>query len=140
MGEWVTLTAEDGHGLGAYVARPADEVRAGLVVCQEIFGVNAHIRSVADGFAAEGYLAVAPALFDRVESGVELDYTADGAARGRELRTGISWTTVMLDVAAAAEHARSAAGARVGCIGYCWGGSLAWLAACRLEVDVAVGY
>ena len=138
MGEQVTLKAGDGHGLEAYVARPSGEARAGLVVCQEIFGVNFHIRSVADGFAAEGYLAVAPALFDRIEAGVELDYTADGAARGRALRTSIAWETVMLDVAAAADHARRGAG--VGVVGYCWGGSLAWLAACRLEVDAAVGY
>jgi len=141
MGETITLTASDGHECAAYLARPEGEAKAGLVVCQEIFGVNDHIREVADGFAGEGYLTVAPALFDRLERGVELAYTADDATRGRALRTALAWETVMLDVAAAAEAARAGAGpGPVGVIGYCWGGSLAWLAACRLNVDAAVGY
>lgn len=138
MGERIELTASDGHRLGAYLARPDGPPKAGLVVCQEIFGVNDHIREVADGFAAESYLAIAPALFDRLEPGVELDYTADDTARGRALRTALAWETVMLDVGAAAEEARTGPG--VGVVGYCWGGSLAWLAACRLEVAAAVGY
>lgn len=138
MGERTTLTAADGHRLGAYRARPEGEAKAGLVVCQEIFGVNAHIRAVADGFAAEGYLALAPALFDRVEPGIELDYVEADVARGRELRTTIALEAVMQDLAAAVEAARTGAG--VAAIGYCWGGSLAWLAACRLEVAAGVGY
>ncbi len=72
MGEQITLRASDGHDLGAYLARPQGSPRASLVVCQEIFGVNAHIRQVTDGFTAEGYLAIAPALFDRMERGVEI--------------------------------------------------------------------
>jgi len=138
LGETTTLSAGDGHRLDAYLARPEGEAKAGLVVCQEIFGVNDHIREVADGFASEGYLTIAPALFDRLEREVELAYTADDATRGRALRTALAWETVMLDVAAAAEEVR--AGAGVGVVGYCWGGSLAWLAACRLEVAAAVGY
>lgn len=138
MGERIELTASDGHRLGAYLARPDGAAKAGLVICQEIFGVNAHIREVTDGFAGEGYLAIAPALFDRIEPGVEFDYTADDTARGRALRTALAWKTVMLDVGAAAEEARTGAG--VGVVGYCWGGSLAWLAACRLPVAAAVGY
>ena len=138
MGESISLTAGDGQRLGAYLARPAGTAKAGLVVCQEIFGVNFHIRDVADEFAAAGYLAIAPALFDRLEPGVELGYSEDEVARGRALRTALAYETVMLDVGAAAEEVRTAAG--VGAIGYCWGGSLAWLAACRLPVAAAVGY
>jgi carboxymethylenebutenolidase len=138
LGETISLTASDGHELAAYLARPEGEAKAGLVVCQEIFGVNFHIREVADGFAGEGYLTIAPALFDRLEREVELAYTEDDIARGRALKTALAWETVMLDVAAAAEEARTGAG--VGVVGYCWGGSLAWLAACRLNVEAAVGY
>ena len=141
MGERGELTASDGHRLGAYVARPDGEARAGLVVCQEIFGVNDHIREVTDGFAGEGYLAIAPALFDRIEPGVELAYTADDTARGRALRTALAWDTVLLDVSAAADEVRTGAGSGlVGVVGYCWGGSVAWLVACRLQVAAAVGY
>jgi carboxymethylenebutenolidase len=138
VGDLITLTASDGHELAAYVARPEDPVRAGLVVCQEIFGVNAHMRDVCDGFAAEGYLAIAPALFDRLERGVELGYSDDDTARGRALRTALAWDDVMRDVGTAAEEVRNGAG--VGVIGYCWGGSVAWLAACRLPVQASVSY
>lgn len=138
MGDHITLTAGDGHRLAAYLARPVGAARAGLVVCQEIFGINAHMRNVADGFAAEGYLVIAPALFDRLERDVELGYSDDDTARGRALRTALAWDDVMLDVGAAAEEVRGGAG--VGVIGYCWGGSVAWLAACRLPVQTAVSY
>jgi carboxymethylenebutenolidase len=138
LGEHITLTAGDGHELAAYVARPEEAARAGLVVCQEIFGVNAHMRDVAESFAREGYLAVAPALFDRLERGVELGYSDGDTARGRALRTALAWDDVMLDVGAAAEEVRTGAG--VGVIGYCWGGSVAWLAACRLPVQASVSY
>lgn len=141
MGETITLSAGDGHRLAAYIARPDGVARAGLVVCQEIFGVNAHMRDVADGFAAEGYLAVCPALFDRLERGVELGYSDDETARGRALRTALAWDDVMLDVGAAAEEMRTGAPSNaVGVIGYCWGGSVAWLAACRLTLQAAVSY
>ena len=138
MGDHITLTAGDGHQLAAYIARPVGAARAGLVVCQEIFGVNAHMRDVCDGFAGEGYLTIAPALFDRLERGVELGYGDGDTARGRALRTALARDDVMLDVGAAAEEVRTGSG--VGVVGYCWGGSVAWLAACRLEIAAAVGY
>lgn len=138
MGEWTQLQAADGHNLDAYVARPDTRPKAGLVICQEIFGVNSHIRSVADGYAAEGYLAVAPALFDRLRGGIELGYQGDDIAQGRELRGQITWDQAIADVAAAA--CAAAVAGKVGVVGYCWGGSIAWLAACRLEVQAAVGY
>ncbi len=138
MGDHVTLTARDGHQLAAYLARPDGPARSGLVVCQEIFGVNAHIREVADGFAGEGYLTIAPALFDRIERDVKLGYGDDDTTRGRALRTALAWDDVMLDVGAAVDHVGT--DSRVGVVGYCWGGSVAWLAACRLTVQAAVSY
>jgi carboxymethylenebutenolidase len=140
MSEHVTLRAEDGHELSAYVARPEGEPVAGLVVVQEVFGVNAHIRSVADGYAKDGFLAVAPALVDRIQRGVELAY--DGA----DLQTGMSFIPrldmdkALVDIAAAIEYAGSATGKKVGVVGYCFGGTLAWVAACRLNPAAAVGY
>ena len=89
MGQFTTLTAADGFTLSAYVATPEGKPRAAIVVLQEIFGVNSHIRSVADRFAAEGYLAVAPATFDRVKPGVELGYTEDDMKAGFELKTAV---------------------------------------------------
>lgn len=138
MGETVTLTANDGHSFDAYVARPADQPKAGLVIVQEIFGVNRHIRGVADGFAKDGYLAVAPAMFDRVERGIELGYDKDDVATGRAIRTKIAWDDAMNDVKAALGFLAGAG--KVGVIGYCWGGSVAWLAACRLNPAAAVCY
>jgi carboxymethylenebutenolidase len=138
MGETMELMAGDGHLLEAYRAEPGGRPRGGLVVIQEIFGVNAHIRAVADRLAAEGYVALAPALFDRIDKGVELDYTEAGTARGRELRTGLGWDKPLADVAAAAAALEPAG--KVGAMGFCWGGSLAWLAATRLEVACAVCY
>jgi len=138
MGETVTLTANDGHSFDAYVARPADQPKAGLVVVQEIFGVNRHIRGVADGFAKDGYLAVAPAMFDRVERGIELGYDKDDIAEGRAIRAKISWDEAMSDVAAALGCVAGAG--KAGVVGYCWGGSVAWLAACRLNPAAAVCY
>lgn len=138
MGEHVTLTAADGHKLDAYVARPDGPAKGGLVVVQEIFGVNAHIRAVADGFAAEGYVAVAPALFDRIRPGIELAYDEAGVSEGRALRPQVPWEAPVLDVEAAMTLAAEAG--RVGVVGYCWGGSVAWLAATRLKPAAAVGY
>ena len=138
MGETVELAAADGHRLAAYLARPETRPSAGLVVCQEVFGVNEHIRRVTDGFAQAGYLAVAPALFDRAERGVELGYEGDDLAKGRSLRGEVPWDRAMADVEAAAK--RVAGTGKTAVVGYCWGGSLAWLAACRLSFDAAVGY
>jgi len=140
MSERVTLKASDGFEPGAYVARPAGEPIAGLVVVQEIFGVNAHIRSVADGYARDGFLAVAPALFDRIERDVELGYEGADAEKARSFIPKLNLEAAIKDVAAAMEYAGRQTGKKVGVIGYCWGGTLAWLAATRLHAAVAVGY
>jgi carboxymethylenebutenolidase len=140
MAQTLTLSAEDGHQLAAYRATPAGTPRGALVVVQEIFGVNSHIKKVSDGWAADGYVALAPALFDRVERGVETGYGPDDIQRGRELRGKISTDDAVRDVRAAVrELGRS--GLRVGVVGYCWGGTMAWLAATRIEgLSAAVGY
>ena len=138
MGEHVTLTAGDGHTLDAYKATPEGAPRGGLIVIQEIFGVNHHIRAVADGYAADGYVALAPAMFDRIERGVELGYDQDGMTKGRGLMADLDWDTAMLDIKAA-QAALGDAG-KVGLVGYCWGGSVAWVAGVRSGLDCAVGY
>ena len=138
MGETITLSAADGHEFAAYLARPAGAPRGGLVVVQEIFGVNGHIRSVADGYAAAGYLSVAPALFDRTKRGVELGYDADDVTAGRALRGEITWDQAVADVAASLDAVAEAG--KVAVVGYCWGGSVAWLAACRLSLTAAICY
>jgi carboxymethylenebutenolidase len=131
MGRMIELTAADGFGLSAYRAEPKGTRRGGLVVAQEIFGVNSHIRSVCDGFAADGYVAIAPALFDRYERGLDIGYTPDDIARGRELKGRAQIDAAMRDVAAARDAVASAG--KVAVIGYCWGGFVAWMAASRLE-------
>jgi carboxymethylenebutenolidase len=135
-----SLTAADGHTFAAYRAEPASaKARGAVVVLQEIFGVNGHIRSVADGFAADGWLAIAPALFDRVERGVDIGYTPADVERGRQIRGGVSNDAALLDIAAAVAAVKSAG--KVAVVGYCWGGSLAWLAACKLSgLAAAVSY
>ena len=140
MAEMTTLTADDGHQLGAYRATPPGPPRGSLVVIQEIFGANGHIRRTCDGWAADGYVALAPALFDRVERNVELGYAQADIEQGRELRGKISADDAVRDVAAAVrELART--GLPVGVVGYCWGGTLAWLSATRIDgVKAAVSY
>lgn len=127
MGNSIELKAADGHTLGAYTAGPASATR-GLVVIQEIFGVNHHIRNVCDRFAAEGYAVVAPALFDRVEPGIQLGYTQDDIARGREYRGKLKDAGIIADVEAAADHL---SGKPIGIVGYCFGGAVAWWGATR---------
>ena len=131
MATSITLTAADGHSFGAYLAQPTGPARGALVVVQEIFGVNSHVRAVADGYAADGYLAIAPALFDRVERGLELGYSADDIVRGRALKDASGSDRPLLDIAAAMAHVKHAG--RTGIVGYCWGGLLSWLAACELN-------
>ena len=123
------VTAADGHTLGLFRADPAGRPRGGLVVVQEIFGINRHIRAVCDDYAGQGYLAVAPALFDRVERGVELGYQGDDVSRGRAIREKVSLEQALADVEAAAKEV--AAAGRIGVVGYCWGGTVAWVAATR---------
>jgi len=140
VGEMLTLTAEDGHRLAAYRAAPAGAPRGGLVVVQEIFGVNSHIKRVSDGFAADGYVALAPALFDRVERDYATGYAPADIERGRAVRGKLTLDQAVMDVRAAVrELARSHA--KVGVVGYCFGGTMAWLAATRIDgVAAAVGY
>ncbi len=133
----ITLTAADGFTLSAWQDGPAD-ARAGLVVIQEIFGVNNHMRNVCAAFAAAGYAVVAPAIFDRAERGVELGYTAEDVARGRDLRGRLSEAGIMADVeaAAAALHGKT-----LGIVGYCFGGTVAWWGATRSHsFKAAVGW
>ncbi|MBN8889107.1 MAG: carboxymethylenebutenolidase [Rhodospirillales bacterium 70-18] len=127
MGTTITLTAADGHSFSAYRAGPDTAAKA-LVVVQEIFGVNHHIRNVCDRFAAQGYAVIAPALFDRTSRNAELGYTAEDVAKGRDLRAGVPDAGAMADIEAAAN---ALAGKSVGIVGYCWGGTLAWWGATR---------
>jgi len=139
MGKAITLNAADGARIGAYRADPAGQPKAGLVVLQEIFGVNDHIRSICDRFAALGYATVAPALFDRVSPGVALGYAGTDFEKGRAFRSGTNLDTVLADIQAAIDLLQPAG--RVGAVGYCWGGSLAFLSATRLDrLAAAVGY
>jgi carboxymethylenebutenolidase len=134
----ITLTAADGHSFMAWAAGPRDATRA-LVVVQEIFGVNRHMRRVAQSFADAGYAVVMPALFDRTERGVELGYTAEDVARGRALRGTVDEHKTLLDILAAA--AALPAAAKRGIVGYCWGGTVAWHGATRSSAfDAAVGW
>ncbi|HEY7945548.1 MAG: dienelactone hydrolase family protein [Burkholderiales bacterium] len=130
MGTMSELSASDGYRLPAYLAEPVGPPRGGLVVVQEIFGVNNHIRSVCDGYAADGYRVIAPALFDRYQKDVDLGYAAADIARGREIRAKASTDAALLDVDAA--RSAIATAGKVGVVGYCWGGLVTWLSACRL--------
>ena len=143
MSSFVDLTAADGFVLPAYVAHPSGTPKGAVVVIQEIFGINSHIRSVADGYAAAGYLAVAPDMFHRVQPGVDLGYTAEDVQAGIALKAAaeaLGVPTLMLDVQAAVVYAAAQAG-KVGTVGYCWGGMLSWRAACLVQgLSAAVTY
>jgi carboxymethylenebutenolidase len=140
MGSKQTIVASDGHEMGAYRSDASGDVRGGVVVLQEIFGVNAHIRDVCDRFATDGYTAIAPALYDRSsQKNVELGYVEENVAIGRKLTGEFSWNDTILDVDAAAAVLRSE-GLKVGTVGYCWGGSISFLSAFRLSIDAAVAY
>ncbi|AOW11789.1 carboxymethylenebutenolidase [Hydrogenophaga crassostreae] len=133
MGQTISLTAADGLAFSAYVAEPAGSAKGGIVLLQEIFGVNSHIRSVADGYAAEGYLVVAPAMFQRIRPDVELGYTDSDMGEARALKQAVEALPapgVMQDIAASI--GRAAEGGKVAVMGYCWGGLLTWRAACML--------
>ncbi len=139
MGKQFTLTASDKHELGAYRADPAGTPKGGMVVIQEIFGVNHHIRAVCDRFAAAGYAAVAPAVFDRFARNFESGYTPDEIAHARGLLGNLNWDHMMADIAAAAADLKGVG--PVGIVGYCMGGTAAFLAACRVPgLSAAVAY
>jgi len=130
MGTMISLTAADSHGFGAYKAGP-DDAAAGLVVIQEIFGVNSHIRDVCDRFAAQGFQVIAPALFDRVETNVQLGYTQDDVQAGLALRAKVTESDAITDITAAAA---ALGGKPAAIIGYCWGGTLVWQAAAQTRL------
>jgi carboxymethylenebutenolidase len=139
MGRMIELKAKDGFTLGAYKAEPSGKPVGGLVVIQEIFGVNHHIRAVTDRFAAQGYVSIAPALFDRAKRGVDIGYDEDSMKQGVEIRAKIKLEDTLLDIAAAIEALKGVG--KIGIVGYCWGGSLAFIAAARLDgLSAAVGY
>ena len=137
MGEQIKLNTAGMHCIGAYLAMPAGKPKGGIVVVQEIFGVNAHIRSVADGYAEQGYTAIAPAFFDFVENDVELGYDQPGVNKGRDLAMEVGMERAVEAVASAAESIQSAG--KIGVVGYCWGGTVALRAAQVLGLP-AVSY
>lgn len=130
MGSNIELTASDGFTFAAYRADPSGTAKGGVVVVQEAFGVNAHIREMADRFAGDGYLAIAPALYDRVERGVDVGYTGADREKGIQCMQASDFDNTMKDVAATV--AACAEAGKVGITGWCWGGSVSWLAACRV--------
>lgn len=136
MGKMVRLKAADGHELDAYVAEPQGQPKGGIVVVQEIFGVTNHIKRIAGQYAAQGYKAVAPAMFDRIERNITLDYK--DIQQGIAYMQKLQWPNTLADLEAAAAEARSAGSAAV--VGYCWGGTVAHVAASELDIDAAVSY
>ena len=131
MGKFIELTASDGHKLAAYLAEPPGKARGGLVAIPEIFGVNSHIRQVTDGYAAEGYRAVSPAMFDRAQRDYDTGYSQPEIQAGVAIMQKLDWKQSMLDVQAAI--AEAAKGGKVGIVGYCYGGTVSWMAAARVS-------
>jgi carboxymethylenebutenolidase len=140
MAEMVQLHAKDGHTLDAYAAQPGKTAIGGLVIVQEIFGVNAHIRAVVERYAEDGFVTIAPALFDRIERDVELGYGDAERQHAIALLSKFDMDKAVDDIAAAVEYLRGFGKMGVGVVGYCLGGTLAWLSAARLKIDAAVGY
>jgi len=137
-GQFTRLMARDGHEFDAWLAPAASTPRGAVLVLQEIFGVNAHMREVTDSFAAEGYVAICPSLFDRVRRNVELDYSPQSVEQGRGYVLQLKEEKILADLTACINVVRR--NGPVGVVGYCWGGSLAYLAACALPVRAAVSY
>lgn len=139
MGQAIELIAADGQRLNAYQAMPAGAPRGAIVVIQEIFGVNDHIRKVAESFAADGYVAIAPALFDRIRPGIEIGYSMSEIQEGFGYKTSCKTDNALQDIEAAVKAVTKAG--KVGIVGYCWGGFLAWMAAARVPgLSAAVPY
>jgi carboxymethylenebutenolidase len=130
MGDWVKLKAEDGHELSAYVAKPEGEELGGVVIVQEIFGVNKSIQAVADSYAKEGFVAIAPALFDRMEPNLQLGYSEEDVKKAFALYPRLNPDDSLKDVAAAFKHI-TASGKSAGVLGFCYGGLVSWLSATR---------
>ena len=129
MGSMIELQAADGHKLAAYRAQAAGKPRGAVVVIQEIFGVNKHIKAVADGYAADGYLVIAPSMFDRLQRGYDTGYSQPEIQAGIAIMQKLDWKQAMLDVDAAVAEATKAG--KVGIVGYCWGGTVSWVASAR---------
>jgi carboxymethylenebutenolidase len=138
MGEFTTLMARDGHEFNAWLSAPSGAARGAVVVAQEIFGVNRHIRRVTDDYAAQGYVAIAPCLFDRIRRGIELGYSEKEVQEGRGYRLQIPKEKTLLDLTSSLNVVKHAG--RVAVVGFCWGGTLAFLAACEMPVVGAVSY
>ena len=141
MGEHIQITSGDGFEIGAYVSRPSGQAKGGILVIQEIFGVNSHIREVTDGYAQSGYLAIAPKIFDRIDKDIELGYEEADMGQGVELAfQKLNMEQTLSDLQAAIDELKREQD-RVGLVGYCFGGLLTWLSACDLQgVDAAVSY
>lgn len=142
MGAFIDIKSADGFVFPAWEARPTGPVKGAVVVLQEIFGVNAHIKAVADGYAAQGYHVLAPATFHRVKAGVDLGYTQDDMGAGFALKTAVEALPapgVLQDIQSCVD--RLAASGKVGVVGYCWGGLLTWRSACLLKgISAAAPY
>ncbi|HKZ73984.1 MAG TPA: dienelactone hydrolase family protein [Steroidobacteraceae bacterium] len=138
MGQFTTIMARDGHEFRAWLAAPPGTPRGAVVVLQEVFGINRHIRSVTDSFAAEAYVAIAPSLFDRVRKGIELGYSPAEAQEGMGYVMQLKPEQTLKDMSAAVNVVKHAG--RVGTVGYCWGGRMSYVAACDLPVACAVVY
>jgi carboxymethylenebutenolidase len=132
----IRLQAKDGHELDAYLAEPNGERRGGIVVVQEIFGVTDHIKRAADRYARQGYRAIAPAMFDRIKRGITLPYTE--IEQGRAYMQQLKWPNTLADVEAAVKAVRDSGSVAV--VGYCWGGTVAHVAASELDLDAAISY
>jgi carboxymethylenebutenolidase len=138
MGDFTPLMARDGHEFRAWLSAPKGPPKGAVVVLQEIFGVNSHIRAVTDSFAAEGYVAVAPSLFDRVRMGIEMGYGEKEMQEGRGYVMQLKPEQTLKDISAAIAIVKHAG--RVGVVGYCWGGRMAYLSACELPIACSVAY
>ena len=144
MGQFINLQSTDGFTVPVFVSQPAARATAAVVVLQEIFGVNSHIQLVADRFAAQGYLAIAPAMFERVTPAVNLGYEGAGMTAGMALKAAamaLPGQGVLQDIQAAIDYGAAQTGGKVGVIGFCWGGLLTWQAACTLSgISAAAPY
>ena len=139
MGEIINATASDGHEFDIYLAQAKGSPRGGIVLIQEIFGVNNHIKNVAEKFSSNGYLVGAPSLFDRVQPDIQLGYSTEDIRRGRELKDNLGNESPLMDITATLNIVRSAG--HVAVVGYCWGGTLAWLSACQVDgFNAAISY
>jgi carboxymethylenebutenolidase len=138
MGELNTIMARDGHEFQAYLAAPAGKPRGAVLVLQEIFGVNSHIRAVTDGFAAEGYTAIAPSFFDRVRRGIQLGYSQPEIQEGRGYMQQLKLEETLKDLAAALATVKNSGKSCT--VGFCWGGAMSYVAACELPIAGAVVY